>query len=127
MIGADTNLVVRFLTKDIDGQAQKVKSLLQKGEILYINETVLIELYWVLTNVYDYPKIKFIQAIDQITNTEGFVFFDEQIINASIADFVNSSAGFNDCLIHQMNKSRGYKTLTFDKKASKLKGMKFLE
>lgn len=127
MIGADTNLVVRFLTRDIEEQAQKVKSLLEKGEILYINETVLTELYWVLTNVYDYPKSKFIQAIDQITNTEGFVFFDDQIINASIADFINSPAGFNDCLIHQTNKARGYKTLTLDKKASKLKGMKLLK
>lgn len=127
MIGADTNLMVRFLTRDIEEQAQKVKSLLEKGEILYINETVLTELYWVLTNVYDYPKSKFIQGIDQIINTEGFIFFDDQIINESIADFVNSSAGFNDCLIHQMNKARGYKTLTFDKKASKLKGMKLLK
>lgn len=32
MIGADTNLVVRFLTRDIEEQAQKVKSLLEKGE-----------------------------------------------------------------------------------------------
>lgn len=127
MIGADTNLVVRFLTRDIEEQAQKVKSLLEKGEKLYINETVLTELYWVLTNVYDYSKNEFIQALDQMTNTEGFVFFDGQIINASIADFIDSSAGFSDCLIHQLNTSKDLKTLTFDKKASKLKGMKLVK
>ncbi|MCP9291063.1 MULTISPECIES: PIN domain-containing protein [Gracilimonas] len=126
MIGADTNIVVRYLTADIADQAQKVRAFLLSGGRLYINEAVLTELYWVLTNVYDYPKNKFIKAIDQLMNTEGFEFFDVSVLQAAIADYIDSSAGFNDCLIQQINKHNGHKTLTFDKKASKLKEMKLL-
>ena len=59
MIGADTNILVRFLVRDVEDQARKVMKLFEDGEEIFINKVVLVELYWVLINVYDNPKMIF--------------------------------------------------------------------
>jgi predicted nucleic-acid-binding protein len=127
MTGADTNLIVRFLTRDVENQAQKVKELLKRGEILYINENVLAELYWVLVRVYGYSRIDFIRAIDVLLETEGFRFFDNNIVRLALADYIHSAVEFSDCLIHRINAGKNILTFTFDKKASQLDEMKLLQ
>ncbi len=126
MTGADTNLLVRFLTRDIESQAHKVKEKIDNGEIFYINEVVLSELYWVLVHVYGYSRNDFVRAIDVMLETEGFRFFDNNIVRLALADYIHSVVEFSDCLIHRINLEQNLSTFTFDKKASRLEGMKLL-
>lgn len=127
MIGADTNTIIRFLVRDNEEQAQKVKQILEEGETLYLSQVVLSEIYYVLTTAYKFSDPDFIKAIDKLLEIEGFEFFDDQVVKNIIRDFIKSNADFEDCMIHQINASQNLQTLTFDKKASKLKGMKLLE
>lgn len=127
MIGADTNTIVRFLVRDNEEQAQKVKQILEDGETLYLNQVVLSEIYFVLTTAYKFSDSEFIRAIDKLLDIEGFKFFDDQIVKNIIRDFIETSADFEGCIIHQLNVSQNLRTLTFDKKASKLKGVKLLK
>lgn len=127
MRGADTNLIIRFLVKDVKSQAEKVKQLLDEGESLYINDVVLSELYWVLTQVYEYSKNDFVIALDALLGMRNIRFFDRGVVSAALADYIHSNIGFVDCLIHQINKSRGLSTLTFDQKASNLEMMQLFE
>lgn len=126
MRGADINLIVRFLVKDEVNQARKVKQLLDKGEILYINNLVLSELYWVLIHVYEYSKNDFVVALDALLEMRNIRFFDHRIVSAALADYLHSNIGFVDCLIHQINKTRGLNTLTFDQKAAGLANMQLV-
>lgn len=126
MKGADTNLIVRFLVKDEEDQAQKVKHLLDEGEVLFINNVVLSELYWVLIHVYEYSKNDFVIALDALLEMRNIRFFDHGIVSAALADYIHSGIGFVDCLIHQVNKYRGLDTLTFDQQASRLEKMQLL-
>lgn len=126
MKGADTNLIVRFLVKDDENQARKVKQLLDKGEILFINDVVLSELYWVLIHVYEYSKNDFVIALDALLEMRNIRFFDHSVVSAALAEYIHSNVGFVDCLIHQINKHRGLFTLTFDQKASNLENMGLL-
>lgn len=127
MTGADTNLVVRFLVRDNELQAQKVKKLLDEGQVLYINEVVLSELYWVLVHVYGYSKNDFVRAVDALLETKGFLFFNGGTVRRTLADYIHSTAGFSDCLIHQLNCNETLETLTYDKAASRLKNMKLMQ
>ncbi len=127
MIGADTNLLVRFIIGDLEEHSEKVTELLNQGEVLYINETVLTELTWVLISLYDFKKTELIQVLDTLLESEGFRFFNQEVITKAITKFVDSTVGFNDCLICEINRAIGLNTLTFDKKASKLIGMSLLE
>ena len=126
MKGADTNLIVRFLVKDDENQAAKVKQLLDDGGILFINEVVLSELYWVLIHVYEYSKNDFVIAIDALLDLRNVRFFDKKIVSSSLAEYIHSNVGFVDCLIHQINKNDELVTLTFDQKASRLEMMKLV-
>jgi len=126
-IGADTNLIVRFLVRDDEDQAEKVMALFESGHQLYINEVVLSELYWVLTKVYDYQKNHFVYALDSLLETEGFHFFDAGVVRKALGDYIHSSTEFSDCLIHQINADRNLTTFTFDKRAAGLKKMNVLE
>ncbi|MGN8225676.1 PIN domain-containing protein [Gracilimonas sp. BCB1] len=127
MVGIDTNLLARFLIKDIEEQAELVAKLIEDGKELYINQVVLSELSWVLLKIYNYPKIEFISVLDTLFETKGFYFFDQEVVKLTIEDYINSSADFNDCLIHQINRKERLITYTFDKKASNLKQMKLLD
>jgi predicted nucleic-acid-binding protein len=127
VIAADTNILARFLVRDEEEQARKVKELVDNGAILYINEVVLSELSWVIQKMYGYTKEEFVWAIDFLFETEGFYFFDQVIVKRALSDFLNTSTDFSDCLINQINTNQGVETKAFDKKASKLKGMKLLK
>lgn len=126
MIGADTNILIRFLIGDIKKQNQLVNKQLEKGEQFYINESVVTEMTWVLTASYNFSKQELVEAYDSLMESSGFVFFDRDIMTDAIASFIAGSAGFNDCLISEINKATGIETLTFDKKAAKLDGMQLL-
>lgn len=126
MKGADTNLIARFLVRDVEEQARKVKRLLDQDEFLFINTIVLSELYWVLVHVYEYSKNDFVIAIDALLDLKNIRFFDNEIVRKSLTDYIHSSTGFVDCLIHQINKKKGLVTLTFDKKATQLINMELV-
>ena len=114
MIGADTILLIRFLVKDFDEQAEKVKALLDGGKKIYINAIVLFELWWVLSSVYGYTKNEFVMVLDLLLETDGFVFFDNDVVRSALADYIHSTESFADCLIHSLNKNRGFETFTFN-------------
>ena len=60
MIGIDTNILVRYLTKDDIEQAITASNLLEQysgdESSVYINNIVLCEVIWVLESGYKYPK-----------------------------------------------------------------------
>ena len=126
MIGADTNILVRFLIGDIEEQMVKVADLMTSGEQIYINASVLTELTWVLTASYKFTKPELVEAYDLLMECSGIIFFDSDLVSKALAQFIVSSAGFNDCMINQINLKKGINTKTFDKKASKLDGMELL-
>lgn len=126
MIAADTNILARFLVKDVPEHFQMVNELLNRGEKIYVNAVVLSELSWLLIRVYEYSKFEFLTTLDALIDTDGFVFFDQGVTRRALADYLNSSADFADCLINQINLDVKLETATFDNKASKLEGMKLL-
>ncbi len=127
MIAADTNILARFLINDVPEQFQAVNNLLNQGGQIYINAVVLSELSWVLVRVYEYSKLEFLTTLDALIDTEGFIFFDQGITRRAMADYLNSSADFADCLINQVNLAEKMETITFVQKAAKLEGMRLIK
>lgn len=57
MIGLDTNVIIRFLTRDDEEQFQKAYKLLTREDAsLMISYPTLVELIWVLETHYKYGK-----------------------------------------------------------------------
>jgi predicted nucleic-acid-binding protein len=51
MIGLDTNILIRYLTKDDEVQWQQAATMIEAGETCFISNIILCEIVWVLERV----------------------------------------------------------------------------
>ncbi|MCP5409227.1 MAG: type II toxin-antitoxin system VapC family toxin [Chromatiaceae bacterium] len=65
MIGVDTNIIVRLLTRDDDTQFQKALKLFQQ-ENIFITKTVFLETEWVLRYAYDFTPVQIVDALEKL-------------------------------------------------------------
>jgi predicted nucleic-acid-binding protein len=93
----------------------------------YVSRVVIAETAWVLKDVYGYDRMQIAAAIRAVMNVSELLMESADEIDAAIADFEQSSAGFTDCLLARTNAAAGCDhTITFDRKAAKLTGFKLL-
>ncbi|MDI6731090.1 MAG: PIN domain-containing protein [Candidatus Margulisbacteria bacterium] len=96
----DTNVIIRFLTRDDKRKAKKCRILFEKvltGELkLFITNLAVAEVVWVLEKVYKLSKRAIRLNIEAILNTPNLVFQNRGIISESIIlydihgiDFIN--------------------------------------
>ena len=125
MIGIDTNILVRYLTRDDEEQSQKVLELLEQysgvESSIYINNIVLCEVIWVLETGYKYPKQNITHSLKLILQTPEFAFENHATIVKVLYDYEQSSGtDFSDILISVTNADKNcIATYSFDKKSCK--------
>jgi predicted nucleic-acid-binding protein len=62
MLAVDTNIIVRFLTRDDAAQFARADALI-RDEDVYVCATVLLETEWVLRSVYGYTRSRITEAL----------------------------------------------------------------
>ena len=128
MIGLDTNVLVRYLTRDDPVQYAKAAAFISaaadRGEQLLVNTAVLCELVWVLGTAYDYSREEIAATLDQMFATAQFDIERLDDARRALNDFRATKADFSDALIGRINRSVGAEhTVTFDRD---LKGVETL-
>lgn len=131
MTGLDTNVLVRYLTRDDADQYQRAKAFLEttctETEPGYINTIVLCELIWVLKAAYGATKKDLAGVVEHILLTRQFEVAHRDAAWAALRDFKQGNADFADCLIGRLNLEKGcIDTATFDQKAGTLDGFRVL-
>ena len=80
----DTNIFLRFLTKDDDSKYEKCKMIFKKaveGEIITATSTMVIaELIWTLVSYYKVSKADVIEKISIIVGTESLYLPEKDLI-----------------------------------------------
>lgn len=132
MIGADTNLLVRFIVRDDAEQAALFDQLLVQceagGHPIRINQVVLVELVWVLQSAYAMVRPEIASILEQVILARQFDVEEGQQVWRAVKLYQSSSAGFADCLIAIKNTDDGCRaTFTLDRVASRLPGMRMLD
>ncbi|HBQ61396.1 MAG TPA: PIN domain nuclease [Balneolaceae bacterium] len=131
MSAVDTNVLVRFHVRDDEEQYQQVKNIFASAtsaDPVFINFVVLIEWVWVLKKFCKVDNKRIAALTLSMLHSTEIEFENDSIVTNALRLFENSSADFVDCLICEVNAHQGKSpTYTFDKKASKLKGMKLLK
>jgi predicted nucleic-acid-binding protein len=127
MLGIDTNILVRYLTKDDRPQYEKARRLLDreagKGEPVLISLLVLLETECVLRSRYALAKSEIVAALSALLDSADLAFEDEPSVERAFYSWKDSAADFADCLIEARNLQLGCQaTATFDVKALKLAG-----
>jgi predicted nucleic-acid-binding protein len=127
MLGVDTNVIVRYLTRDDQPQYEQARRLIDreaaKGEPVFVSLLVLLETEWVLRSRYDIGKADLVKAYSALLDTADLTFEDEPTVETAIYSWKDSAADFADCLIEARNRRLGCRaTATFDGRALKLAG-----
>lgn len=132
MKGIDTNVLVRFLTRDDEVQASLVYRALKEAEttkdVLFVPVLVLLETMWVLESVYEISRTAILDSIDDLLLMPVLEFEAVQAVHGLVAAARGSTFDLSDLLIAHSAKLSGCEAvITFDKKASKFELFELLE
>jgi predicted nucleic-acid-binding protein len=130
MTGLDTNVLVRFLVQDDAAQAKAVHDLIStftEGQPGFVCREVLIELVWVLERAYALPRSDISRALDGLLEARELVIEAADRAAIAVDRYRKGGPGFADQMITLAGQGAGCQaTVTFDRKAAGLPGMKLL-
>ena len=131
MIAVDTNVLVRLLVNDDTAQAARAKALVdaQAGDdgSIWLSDTVLVELVWVLARAYGRPREAMAAALRALAAHATMTLESPLAVRAAIAVFEAGTADFADCLLAEKAQRAGCAQIfTFDKGMRGLVGVKVL-
>jgi len=123
MKAIDTNVLIRFLVKDDDLQAESVYRLFKRveseKEALFVPLAVVLETIWVLESVYKIQRQEILDSIDALVLMPMLEFEAQPAIISFVSSARETIIDLSDLLIAHSAKFSGCEyTLTFDKKAS---------
>ena len=115
MIGLDTNVLVRYVTRDDESQFRAVMKLLSRnGATFFVCDPVLLELDWVLSKLYDWSRDEIADSLARLLTIHNLEFEDEGRIRAALKA-LRQGADLSDELIVALCYEYGCRELaTFD-------------
>ncbi|MGO1802596.1 MAG: PIN domain-containing protein [Microbacteriaceae bacterium] len=130
LTGIDTNVLLRYLTRDDEPQhaaAERLLLSLTESAPGFITQVTLVEVYWTLARSFRYSKGESLAVIRGLLESRTLEFEDGE--GAMLAlHFAEEGADFADALIHQAAQQFGASTtVTFDRKAAETLGWTLLE
>jgi predicted nucleic-acid-binding protein len=122
MRAADTNVVVRIVTRDDEKQAKLADAFIESGA--WVSHLVLAETMWVLGDTYDLDHSEIATAIEMLLKHRSLTIQDPDVVVAALEHYrLKPSLGFSDCLILEIARKAGHLPLgTFDRNLSRLDG-----
>ncbi len=131
MIGIDTNVVVRYLTKDDPIQttlAVKTIRSLTADEPGFISLVTIAELTWVLETCYRFDKVELVEVLGTLVASQEVKLERAEVVSQALRMFAAGTADFSDCLIERSGHAAGCMyTFTFDQEAATSTGMRLLK
>jgi predicted nucleic-acid-binding protein len=95
MLGVDTNVLVRYLTRDDQPQYEKARRMIDrevaKGEPVLVSLLVLLETEWVLRSRYEMAKADIVTAFSALLDTADLTFEDEPSVETAVYSWKDSA------------------------------------
>jgi len=114
----DANIIIRFLTGDHEAHLKKSIEIfkeIERGDLqVEILESVLMEVFFVMTKFYNLPKDEVIDDLKRILSLQGVVNSDKIIFHEALSLIENKNIDFVDALICAKHKLQDYGKLSFD-------------
>lgn len=123
MIGLDTNVLVRVITRDDPAQANQARSVMERcspQDPGWISAIVLCEIVWVLLRGYRYTRVQTAGVLGQLLRTAELEIEDSDLARQALDRFTKGF-DFADAFIGlRSSRSGALPTWTFDKAAAEL-------
>ncbi len=118
MIGLDTNVLIRYLTRDDLDQWERASQMIQENQPCFISNVVLFEVVWVLRGrPYQFGKDEIIATLEMMVQSSGFEFENRSVVYQALQRTKQERADFSDYLIGAIARQIGCtETVTFDQK-----------
>lgn len=131
MIGLDTNILVRYVAQDDAVQSalatEIIEDRLTEEHPGFISLVTMAETVWVLDRSYGLSTAEIAGAVERILQTDILSVQNEQEVFTSMVALKAGTGSFSDALISALGTRAGCAaTLTFDKKAARLKGFELV-
>ena len=126
MIGLDTNVLVRYLTRDDESQWQQACLVIESGQLCFIANIVLCELVWVLRgNPYKFDKQEILNTLEIMLQSPTFEFENRSVVYQALQRAKQGRADFSDYIIGAIATHAGcQETVSFDRKLKGERGFK---
>ena len=100
MIAVDTNVLLRYLLRDDDAQAERARHLFERAARILITDVVLAETLWTLMGRrYCAAKADLIAVVDNLLQEPKVRFEDDEVIWSALQAYRETDADFADALI----------------------------
>lgn len=131
MIGIDTNVLVRYFADDDADQAAAARRLLGRQLSAqrpgFVSLVTLAELAWVLRCSYGASRDEVIMAIETLMTAPHLKVQDEDAVWLALDHCEQPGVGVSDALIAALGQQHGCShTMTFDRKAARIAGMRLV-
>ncbi len=122
MRAADTNVLVRILTRDDPAQAAAADAFAAAG--MWVSTLVLAETAWVLAFTYRRAPDAVATAVDYLLQHGSIELQEPELVAAALTLYRTvPRVGFSDCLIFETTRRAGHLPLgTFDRALGRLPG-----
>ncbi len=117
MIAIDTNVVVRFLTRDDERQYGKAFQVIRNAPRIFLSDTVILETEWVLRHAYGFSRKQIHSAMAALFGLKNIVLRDARALSAALVWYMDGS-DFADAL-HLALCAHCQELFTFDKAFAK--------
>ncbi len=127
MIGLDTNILVRYFAQDDPVQSRQATQIIERrltdNQPGFVSLVTMAETVWVLERAYEMSNLEIAAAVERMLQADTLSVQNEQEVFTAMIALKAEKASFSDALIEALGAWAGCSsTLTFDKKATRLKG-----
>lgn len=100
MIAIGTNVLLRYLLRDDEPQAERARRLITGESRVLITDVVLVEMFWTLRGRrYWVGKVDLIAVVESLLREPNLCFEDEEVIWQALQAYSETEADFADALI----------------------------
>ena len=100
MIAVDANVLLRYLLRDDEAQAERARRVIEGGERILITDVVLAETLWTLAGRrYRAAKADLVAVVDNLLEDPNVYFEDDDAIWSALQAYRETDADFADALI----------------------------
>lgn len=127
MIVIDTDIIIRYLTKDDSGKAKRLENWLELGEKAAVSDVTIAEVFWTLRSFYKLAKTEVIDYLQALIHHKA-INCNQQIIGLTFSILKEYNLSFIDSYLaaYSILNEEG-KIMSYDKGFDKLKAIKRLE
>ena len=127
MIGLDTNILVRYFAQDDPTQSRQATQIIERrlteDRPGFVSLVTMAETVWVLQRAYNMSNGEIADIVERMLQSDTLSVQNEQEVFTAMISLRTGKGSFSDSLIEALGTWAGCtSTLTFDRKAARLKG-----